>query len=366
MAAATWDLFLAGLRSEYEGKQLDFTRAIPQFREFAKQLPDNARIPQLLETYEQYRGLGEGCRLPNAEGYFESSAYSILISELLKLKLKPSAEQACAILRTSFHYCGHGGDVDSPVTLAEKAFEEKPYTPEFFDAVRAYQKVLKGTRSTSAQNVKRRLQWILWHDPKEIDTKCWMGRAQVAIFALSPMERFAWEWALRNTTATMNGAAGKAWLKEGDKRLARLGEAEFLARLDEWLRFPPEGAVLLSPTGSCVLRLLVWYGSLVDVRKSLPILLRLADVPWEKREPASKVIGALSWMLRLHGGEAHRAVAERLASVWGDTGEAARLQELYLPDVAAEKKKVAAEKAEQFRSLISALGLENLAKDLKR
>jgi hypothetical protein len=104
----------------------------------------------------------------------------------------------------------------------------------------------------------------------------------------------------------------------------------------------------------------------VDVRKSLPILLRLADVPWEKREPASKVIGALSWMLRLHGGEAHRAVAERLASVWGDTGEAARLQELYLPDVAAEKKKVAAEKAEQFRSLISALGLENLAKDLKR
>src|SRR4051812_42699172 len=151
MSQPSWEQFVAELRADYDTKRLDLTQSIPRFREFAKSVPDDARLPLLLATYDRYRNLGPGCRLAGSPDYFDSSAYGILISELLRLKLKPTSQEACAILSKSFHYCGHGGDVDPPVTLAEKAFEERAYTPEFLDAVRAYQGVLKGTRSTTAQ-----------------------------------------------------------------------------------------------------------------------------------------------------------------------------------------------------------------------
>ncbi|MEO8098420.1 MAG: hypothetical protein ABI811_12025 [Acidobacteriota bacterium] len=354
-----WLPFTAGLRSEYDRGSLDFSKTRDRFQGFAKAVPEPERIPLLIETYEHYREMGVGCLLPQSQDYFWASCYSLLISALLNLKLKPTETEACAILRKSFHYCGHGGDVETPFQLAESAFEGRAYTPDLFDAVRDYEKVLKATRSTTAQNVKRKLSWIVWHDPRNVEMKClekcWMGCVQSDLAAMRPAQRFPWQWLLRNTTATMTGAAGKAWLKEGAKRLSKVGEAEFLAKLDRWLAFPPDGTVFLSPAGSSMLRLLVWYGSLVDTSKSLPILVRLADVAWEKKDPAGKVMGAFAWILRTHGGDAYRPVAERIAAQWGDTGEAAKLVEMYLPEEAAKRKAELEQKGAALRDLIQQL-----------
>ena len=71
---------------------------------------------------------------------------------------------------------------------------------------------------------------------------------------------FHWQWLLRNTSGGLNSEPGKAWLKEGRKRLALIGEEQFHARLDDWLTFPQE-KVSLCAAGSAILRLLVWYGA---------------------------------------------------------------------------------------------------------
>lgn len=349
----TLDTFVAQLHCAAVAGQLDFSQAKPTFQVYAKSVPEAQRVELLLTVYDRYRGLG--CALPSTPDYFHSSTYSMLISALLDCKLKPTEEEACAILRRSYHYCGHGGDVETPLELAEKAFDGKPYSPELFEAVREYQKVLKGTRSITSQNVKRKLRWILWHDPAAIDKKCWMGRAQRDLAAMPEDRRSAWQWLLRNTTATMNGGAGKAWLKEGEKRLAAVGAPDFLSHVDAWLQFPAGTPVVLSPEGSCMLRLLVWYAGLLEPAKVLPMLVRLGDVTWEKEDPAKKVIGALSWILRTHGGEEYREVAEKIAGRFGDTGEGAKLQELYLPDVAAAKKQAMEERGAAFLDLVNAL-----------
>lgn len=62
--------------------------------------------------------------------------------------------------------------------------------------------------------------------------------------------------------------AGK-WVKEARKRLSLVGEEEFLGRLDEWFTFPSDGNYP-ERRRKRMLRLLVWYGSLVDANRSLP------------------------------------------------------------------------------------------------
>ena len=329
-----WDKFAAELFADHKARRFSFLDSSSRFRTFVESIPEDERIPLLLETYGCYRSLGATCASGEPKDYFWTSANSILISTLLGFIPKVTEAEACSILRSAFHYCGHGGDVEPPVTLAEKAFAGERYTVELFDAVRAYQAALKGIRSVVANNVKRRLQWILWHDSRKIIRTCWMGRVQRSLAAMPDDRRFVWEWLLRNTSGSANGAPGETWLKEAEKRIAMIDHVEFLAFLDEWLVFPAGETIALSTTGSCVLRLLVWYAGLVDLQKSLPILVRLADVRWCQKEPARKVIGGLSWLLRVRGTEAYRPIAESIVSEW-DSGEMIRLREAYGLGIAA-------------------------------
>lgn len=81
-----------------------------------------------------------------------------------------------------------------------------------------------------------------------------------------------------------------------------------------------------------MLRSLVWCGALVNVERSLPVLVRLAHVHWNKIAPEGKVMSALGWMIRTHGASKFEAEARVICSRWaGESAEAKRLERLYFP-----------------------------------
>jgi hypothetical protein len=198
------------------------------------------------------------------------------------------------------------------------------------------------------------LNWVLWYDPRCVEKNCWSRHIQAAIHSMDAERAFPWQWLFRNAAPGLNAAPGKTWVKEGQKRLSRIGEAEFIGRLDEWCRFPHE-MIRLCPAGSSVLRLLVWYGSLVDINRSLPILVRLASVAWAKREPAQKAISALAWLLRINTSHAYRLEIERICQEWSaDSSEVKRLEEVWFPDRAAVRKQAEQAAAEDRKKRLDA------------
>jgi hypothetical protein len=292
-----WNALLATLRPD-DGKP--FFASKPElgcFAEFVERLPDADRIPTLLHAYGRYRALAVD---PASSDPFETSCFSILISTILESGVKPNRDEAVEILQKSFHICGHGSDVEPPLTLAEVAFRDQPYSNALFDAVVAYRETLRVSRSSRAANVKRKLSWVLWHDARRMEKRCHTRRIQQAIHSMPGEGPFHWEWLLRNTSAGMSAKPGRDWIKEGRKRIASIGEERFLAMIDAWFTFLA-GEADLSAAGSNVLRLLVWYGALVDTKRSLPMLARLAHASWSKKAPVGKVMGALAWLLHTHG-----------------------------------------------------------------
>ncbi|QOY87464.1 hypothetical protein [Paludibaculum fermentans] len=326
----SWNIFLSTLLQEIGNKPTGLGEKKKRFQEFAEGLGVCNRVPLLLYAYDEYR------RLSAVGDSFSSrpvevSCYSILISSILEAGIKPDQAQAVEILSRSHHNCGHGSDVEPPVRLAEQAFKNQPYSTALYDATAAYKETLRPTRSSTAQNVKRKLSWILWHDPRNVERNCYTSRMQSDIHNMASETAFRWQWLLRHSTTGLSGAGGKSWLKEGRKRLALLGESEFLARLDEWITVPDQ-RVKITPTGSCFLRLLVWYGSLLHEDRSLPILVRLANVRWLHPEPATKVISALAWLLRTSGTEGFRPEIEAICRAWStESIEVERLKTIHFP-----------------------------------
>jgi len=261
MNQAPWSSFLDAMRAERKSPFYASKQDLERFAEFTRQLPEPERIPLLLHAYDRYRSLAASDE-PFA---IEVSCYSILISALLDCGIRPDRDQAAEILRRSFHRCGHGSDVEPPLTLAEQAFQNHPYSNDLFDSVLAYRETLRVSRSSHAANVKRKLSWILWHDRRRIEKSCHTRCIQRAICALEDRSGFHWQWLLRNTAAGLHSAPGKGWLKEGKKRVENIGVEQFHSKIDEWFRFPEE-QVQLSAAGSAMLRLLVWYGAVADPR----------------------------------------------------------------------------------------------------
>jgi hypothetical protein len=362
-----WRAFTQTLRLNCEGTSSTLATQMGQFTEFVGLIPQQERIPALLHAYDRYRELGSTC---DADP-FESSRYSILISTILNSKIQPDEPESLAILRKSYHQCGHGSDVDPPLALAERAFRNRPYSLALFDAVEVYKETLRPTRSISASNIKRKLNWILWHDPRRVEKKCCTRKIQNAIHAMDPPDAFAWQWLLRNAAAGLNCSPGKAWLKEGQKRLSQIGHEDFLRRIDDWFTFG-QGETSLTPAGSAMMRLLVWYGGLLDLDRSLPILVRLAHVSWTKREPAQKVMSALAWLLRNSRRPGFDAEIGLICRDWSkDSAEAGRLQEANFPADAMTRQQSEREIMEQRKKdidvqftrlaeTLSGMGLANL------
>ena len=353
MSVSPWDNFLQTLQSKRDIHGFSLAQETASFAGFVKNLPEPDRVSLLLHAYDQYRALG-ACQTGVRADRFESSCYSILISSILATKIRPTETEALAILRKSFHQCGHGSDVEPPLTLAERAFENRPYSPQLFDAVEAYKETLRPLTSTTANDIKRKLNWVLWHDPRRVEKKCWTRRIQTAIHAMDSPSHARWQWLLRNTAAGLKAEPSKGWIKEGKKRLTPIGEEELLQRLDEWFTFP-EQQVSLSAPGSAMLRLLVWYASLVDVARSLPIVARVAHVSWAKPEPAQKVISAIAWLLRIHGGSQFDSEIGVICRNWSDqSAEVKRLEETYLPAQALEREQREQEASEQRKKEMQA------------
>jgi len=215
--------------------------------------------------------------------------------------------------------------------------------------VNAYRETLRSVRSVAAQNTKRKLEWISWHDSRHSLQHCWTARMRSDIGTMAHKEAFHWQWLLRNTAGGLNAGPGKAWLKEAKKRLTPIGEEDFLQKLDAWFAFPPGQAVRLSPAGSCALRLLVWYGSMVDAERSLPVLVRIAHAEWQKREPAQKIVSALAWLLRTRGDQRYENAIKTIGRDWAnDSSEAAKLQQTFDPQEAVKRE---AEDRQQIQNL---------------
>jgi hypothetical protein len=224
-----------------------------------------------------------------------------------------------------------------PIALAERAFRERPYSQELFAAARAYSQTLLPHKNRSARSARRKLEWILWHDLDHPLRDCWSSRIRTSLAAMDPNEAFAWQWLLRNTAAGSNAAPGKAWVQEACRRLDQLGEPAFITRTNQWLRFP-NPPVRLSPAGAGMLRLIVWYGWLVDRDPIVEILGRLARVRWADPESARMAIASLAGLLRSQPDQRYRGVALRLCRGWaGSCDEVKLLEKVYDPARAARR-----------------------------
>ena len=290
---SAWSTLLESLRKRHRAKTLNLVQ-VPTLADYVARLPLPDRIPLLLAAYDRYRQLGPPPEEFCSEHYFESSVYSLVISQLLASQLDATESDVCAILHASFHLCGHGDDVLAPIRLAEKTFAGKPYTVNLFDAARAYRKTLQGLTAVQSQLAKQELDWMLWHDARRPEKRCWTRKLQLSLAAMPSGEAFAWQWMLRHTTHAVNQARGKTWLAEAERRLALLGAKRYRDRLDHWFHFPEKEPVRLNPPGSNMLRLLVSYGVLVPA--ALPVLKRLNDVGWASPGIARKVMTDLTWV----------------------------------------------------------------------
>lgn len=353
MSHDSWVSFQEALRAKHKGPFYASKEDFEFFTAFVEQLAVPERIPLLLHAYDRYRAVSV-CGDPQQADQFETSCWSILISTILQSRIQPDQIEVCQILEKSYHRCGHGSDVEPPLTLAEEAFRNQPYSQTLFDAVHAYRETLRASRSSRAAGVKRKLSWILWHDSRRIEKSCQTRKIQLAIHSMDSERAFHWQWLLRNTAAGLNSSPGKGWLKEGQKRLAKIGEAQFHSALDCWFQFPEED-VKISAAGSAMLRLLVWYGVLADSERSLPTLVRLAHVSWNKRAPVGKVMAALAWALRTHGGMRFEAEARLICAKWAaDSAEVKRLEKVFFSDQSEIRRQTDEERRRDISSQVKA------------
>lgn len=287
--SSAWTQFLHSLQERYGSGSAWLEDEYQSFKEFVGNVPAEDLVPLLLEAYSQYRYLWTTDHGLNVE----RSIYSILIRFILERKPPVTEEQSFAILRSAYHACGHGGDVAPPLEFALQFYENRPYSRELFDAVNCYRKVLGPLRARGASDAKRKIELLMWHDPQRILHKCYSSRIQLALREMSDSERIPWHVLLRHYSLVMGPSPGKPWFQEARRRLSSLTTEDFVARLDEWFAFPENDLVLITGTGSNVLRTLMWTAALVPDERVPKILRRIKFVHWKDTGSAAKLISAL-------------------------------------------------------------------------
>src|SRR5580658_5790915 len=145
---------LASLTTEHIANPMLFAGPSKErVRELVMGVPSEKRCAFLLHVYRRYREVANALR------------DDFSLSTILESGLSPNEDMACATSRASYHHCGHGSDVVLPMELVEKAYHEKPYSEELFDAALAYRETLGRVRHTTQAQVARiMLLWLLWHD----------------------------------------------------------------------------------------------------------------------------------------------------------------------------------------------------------
>jgi len=380
----TWKVLEDSLRQRSPNPCFS-SKEIGKFHDYVASVPAGKRVPLLLEAYQVYRGEGHGtprrgCDALNGdERQIEKSVASVLISALLKSRLKPTEQETCDILKDSFHYCGHGSDVLAPLDFIEIAFQGKPFTPKLFKAARTYREALHELHGSQADTARGRLNCLIWHDVSKPDAQCYTGAIQRSIAEMDKEEAFAWQWLLRKTVPGFR--PGKTWPIEVGRRLDALGRDRFLQRLDNWIVVAKKKTPLTN-AGANVLRLLVYHATLFPAKAVVPILKRLIRIPWKDPMQAWEVYNALATLLarnpvRYRGEslELCRRFAEPCwevrqlqdivnpAGAWKRREQTSRDREAYRAELLAQKQLRSVRTAEKLRDCLRAaesLGALNL------
>jgi hypothetical protein len=288
-----WANFVMSIRKQYGDGPVWLSEEYGRFDAFAASLSQDALPSLLIHAYQRFRVLDSS----KDEEFAESACSSILISTILRRAPAVSEAQALTILTVAHHYCGHGSDVNPPLDLALGFFKDRPYSFKLFDAASCYRDCLRKVRAIAALNTRRRLIWILWHDPRKIERTCHTRHIQIALREMSEPKRTNWEMLFRHSSLSLGAKSGKQWLQKSRELLERIGIDEFIERLNNWFTFPEE-AITVGNAGCAMMRTLIWCGLAANDERALPILRRLKKASWKKSSAGArrKLYLALDWV----------------------------------------------------------------------
>jgi hypothetical protein len=201
-------------------------------------------------------------------------------------------EQAFTILKTAYHTCGHGEDTDPPLRFALRHFRARLYSSAFFDALRVYRGVLTQTsRPTTTQELRGKIDLILWQDLDHDQAPCWTDRLRDGINALAEPERCHWRWVFQAFAYSSLPQPPKHW-KAGELAV-RIGRSRCVEQLMAWLRQPVATRPVMTWAGSSVLKNVVWLAARLENEPLDAELKSTLCLPWKNERPLDKVLRAM-------------------------------------------------------------------------
>ena len=307
-----------------EGPSLDqfvatWDRRRASCAEFWLAVPQPGQVPLLLEILARYRS----CRQAACCDLRESFALNELTAAYYAHRPRPSECESLQILHTAFHTCGHGSDVKPPFDFALRHFRQKPYSPKLHDALRAYRETLSHAHGVVAQQLKGRIDLILWQDLRhtELWKQCWTARIHRDLQAMSPAARKYWTALFQSFQHCLQIEPTKQWLAAAGQPLAALTGETFRHQVGRWLE-EPAAAVKpqLSTPGSHILKNLIWCAVSVNdatLDRQFPNLLA---IPWKNTQPSEKVAGSMAYLFSRRDPQSSLAYLEPIARKYGFPG----------------------------------------------
>jgi hypothetical protein len=155
---------------------------------------------------------------------------------------------------------------------------------------------MKYQNQAGYQSALQQVHMLLWHDESDpLDpSRCWSDRVRGKLRAMSGARQASWKALLRHTRGNAPAKPAKAWLKEAEQRLARVGLDDFRERFCCWLApFGSAEPQSLTVAGSHILRGLLWYAALAEDPALAAAALSLLDAVWKAKRNIDKVMVAL-------------------------------------------------------------------------
>jgi len=233
-------------------------------------------------------------------------------------------KEACSILATTRHSCGHGG-VEAPIDLARSSFGNRPYTPTFFNALRTYRDRLKGLNSAEVTRARGEIALVLWQDPREPlrPRHCLSRGVRDGLFALSDDRRGSWTRLLRHVDRSARRRPDRRWVRDACVALDGIGADIFTRDLRGWLTVP-KGPVSLSTGGRHVLKTLIWFAALAKTNNLDDVLPALIDAQYKNPEAAVHLIYAVGYWLESRPPEVAEPHRRRIREKWPIVGSRIR------------------------------------------
>jgi hypothetical protein len=155
---------------------------------------------------------------------------------------------------------------------------------------------MKYQNQAGYQSALQQVHMLLWHDESDpLDpSRCWSDRVRGELRAMSGARQASWKALLRHIKGNSPAKPAKAWLKEAEQRLARVGLDDFRERFCCWLApFGSAEPQSLTVAGSHILRGLLWYAALAKDPALAAAALSLLDAVWKAKRNIDKVMVAL-------------------------------------------------------------------------